>query len=242
MSTWNVAICDDEKVFFDKLSTILADQFSVLNQSSSIDLYASGEELLSAGKDYDIVFLDIDFKSKKSGIETALLLHKRPVHPYIVFITAYANYALDGYRAEPLRYIMKDNKTLQPSIQECLEVIIQREAEKHQRLMFSFVEGKSVFDPKDLIYVESNLHRLTFHFKDNSQYTMYERLSTIEKELYTLSFYRIHQSYLLNLHYVKTVQKDSLILNTNVRLPISRSKKIGLEKRLISSITGDNCL
>lgn len=242
MSIWNVAICDDEKVFCDRLSALLTEQFAILNQPSAIDLYTSGEELLSAEKDYNIVFLDIDFKSKKSGIETALLLHKRSLHPYIVFITAYANYALDGYRAEPIRYIMKDNKTLQPSIQECLEVIIQREAEKHQRLMFSFVEGKTVFDPNNLIYVESNLHRLTFHFKDDILYTMYERLSTIEKELHTPSFYRIHQSYLLNLHYVKTMQKDRLILTTKIQLPIARSKKTGLEKQLKASFIGDNWL
>lgn len=75
------------------------------------------------------------------------------------------------------------------------------------------------------MYIESNLHKLTFHVFDKEavSYTMYETLNKITG-IFPEEFVRIHQSYLVNLKFVRCVMENQLLLSNSERLPIARSK------------------
>ena len=60
----NIAVCDDEKEVREQIKGLLR------RQNQTAILYASGEELLAAKEQYDIVFLDIQLDGK-NGIENS---------------------------------------------------------------------------------------------------------------------------------------------------------------------------
>ena len=45
---------------------------------------------------------------------------------YIVFVTAYINYSLEGYKVDAIRYLLKNNTNLEASISECMDAILHK--------------------------------------------------------------------------------------------------------------------
>ena len=65
-------------------------------------------------------------------------------------------------------------------------------------------------------------------YTENHQYLKREKISICETELATKGFCRIHNSYMINLEYMKSVDKEKVVMAGDIHLPISRgtSKKI----------------
>ena len=93
---------------------------------------------------------------------------------------------------------------------------------------FEFREGKVTVFFEDILYVESNLHKLIFHMAGNldRKYTMYEKLDSIEELLHDAGFCRIHKSCLVNLRYVEHVERYKAGLQNGSSLAISKSRYI----------------
>ena len=90
-----IAICDDENIFAEKLKSIVADYLDSMQIPYKIDTYPSGKALLNMDGDvkkYKIIFLDISM-GEIDGISTARKIRAITDEPYIVFVTAFINYA-----------------------------------------------------------------------------------------------------------------------------------------------------
>ena len=72
------------------------------------------------------------------GLETARQIRKKSDKVQLVFITGYITYALEGYKVNAVRYILKDEKTLENAIEECMDSIIKQMDSKHSTITFSF--------------------------------------------------------------------------------------------------------
>ncbi len=66
---------------------------------------------------------------------------------------------------------------------------------------------------------------MTFYVAEEGivPYTMYETLNHIAA-IFSGDFVRIHQSYLVNLRFVRRIEGNSLLLQDNLALPVARSK------------------
>ena len=77
-----------------------------------------------------------------------------------------------------------------------------------------------------IIYVESNEHRVIFYVLDNSgtihEYSMYDQLKRVQEKLEPVGFLRIHQSYLINKEYLKSVRRYKAELEFEISLNISK--------------------
>ena len=94
-------------------------------------------------------------------------------------------------------------------------------------MRFSFVEGEKDISIQDIIYVENEKHRQLFHVGD-IVYSMYSKLDEIEKCLEEYGFIRIHQSFLVNMRYIKRISSYVLQLNNGISfsVPKARYKKV----------------
>ena len=105
-----IAICDDEQFYREKIRRLLTDYLEKRDLVSSISFFTSGEEFLSQSENnvkYDIVFMDISM-DELNGIETAMQMRAFHSDTFLVFVTAFIDYALEGYKANAIRYLMKD--------------------------------------------------------------------------------------------------------------------------------------
>ena len=237
----NIAICDDEKYFRNEIRGILEKYLSAEGIVCSIDDFASGEELTDLGievQKYDIVFLDINM-DQMDGIDVARRIREKSKDIFIVFVTAYIDYTIEGYKVDAFRYILKNNNMLEGSIEECLDSIRERMAYEVEQREFEFSEGRRTVSLERILFVESNLHRLIFHIMEDSlkQYTVYKTLDDMEKEFEGKGFIRIHQSYLVNVQHVNSISRYYLILDNGTRLSIPRARYNEVQK-LIAEYKG----
>ena len=107
MKKYTVCICDDEQLIRDKLKKyILRYSFAYDVEIDLIELDAA-EKLYDLTNPYDILFLDIRFGNRSIGIDIAEELRKRGNTSIIILTTALKSMSIDGYRAEPFRFIVK---------------------------------------------------------------------------------------------------------------------------------------
>lgn len=93
-----------------------------------IDTFSSGKEFVELGIEmvkYKIVFLDINM-DELDGIMTAKKIRENSKDMFIVFVTAFVNYTIEGYKVDAVRYILKDNKNLVASVYECMDAIHEK--------------------------------------------------------------------------------------------------------------------
>lgn len=178
---FRIAICDDEKIFRADLKEILTRYMTDRGIMLEIDTFSSGKEFAELGIEmvkYKIVFLDINM-DELDGIMTAKKIRENSKDMFIVFVTAFVNYTIEGYKVDAVRYILKDNKNLVASVYECMDAIHEKMDYKVTWAEFDFCEGTRKVSLNRILYIESKLHKLEFHVMEDclQKYT----LQTIRK-------------------------------------------------------------
>lgn len=192
-----------------------------------IDIYQSGKEFIADNikmMEYQIVFLDINME-EIDGLEAARELRKLCRDTYVIFVTAFINYTLEGYKVDAIRYLLKSDGNFGQSVCESLDAVFEKMQYKPHIREFSFQQGARRVALEKIVYIESSLHKLTFYVAEEGivPYTMYETLNHIAA-IFSGDFVRIHQSYLVNLRFVRRIEGNSLLLQDNLALPVARSK------------------
>lgn len=231
-----VAICDDEKFFLSKEKEIITKYMEERNCPCHIDSFNSGTDFIDSGLDarYDILFFDVSIAGM-NGIELAKRIRQYDDNVYIVFVTAFIDYSLEGYKVDAIRYILKDSESLEKSVYECLDTITNRMSNIERKITFEFLEGKKSIRLEDILYVESNLHKLTFHVKGQTSenYTMYEKLDNMDIKLQNYHFCRIHKSYLVNLKHVQSIERYAVTLVNDEKVCISQPRYKEVREKFI---------
>ena len=234
---FRIAICDDETLFTEKLKDLISSYMMEKGLVFEIDTYSSGEALIELGIEvvrYTILFLDINME-KVDGIKTAEMIRKISREVFIVFVTAYVDYSLEGYRLDVVRYLLKGNANFQSKVNECMDAIMDKMNYSATKKEFNFKEGRKEISLERLLYIESNLHILEFHVMEDDMkvYTMYETLNVFEARLAENDFIRIHQSYLVNAKYIKNVVRCKVILTNGIELSIPKARYVEVKKKFI---------
>lgn len=223
-----IAICDDEIYFAGKLREILMQYLEERHIDFEIELFSSGREFVELGVEmlqYQIIFLDINMK-QMDGIETAKNVRAYTEESFVVFVTAYIDYSLEGYQVGASRYILKNNLNFREQIYECMDAITKKMKCFLTRKIFRFQEGEKKIRIENILYIESKLHKLEFNILEHglATYTMYGTLNELENELEEYPFLRIHQSFLVNLKYIKCVTGYKIVLSNGQELTVPRAR------------------
>ena len=223
-----IAICDDEIYFAGKLREILMQYLEERHIDFEIELFSSGREFVELGVEmlqYQIIFLDINMK-QMDGIETAKNVRAYTEESFVVFVTAYIDYSLEGYQVGASRYILKNNLNFREQIYECMDAITKKMKCFLTRKIFRFQEGEKKIRIENILYIESKLHKLEFNILEHglATYTMYGTLNELENELEEYPFLSIHQSFLVNLKYIKCVTGYKVVLSNGQELTVPRAR------------------
>lgn len=225
---FQIAVCDDEPYFRQCECEFLEDYMKKTGTEFSVDLFCSGEEMMALGIElakYQVIFLDINML-KVDGITVARKIREVNREVYIVFVTAYVKYTLEGYKVDAIRYLLKNNKNFSESMEECMNAIMEKMNYRIVKKAFDFNQGRKEISIDRILYIESKLHKLEFHVMEEKMniYTLYATLNEVEEMLTESKFIRIHQSYLVNMAYIKELQRYEVMLDTGKILGISKAR------------------
>lgn len=219
-----IAVCDDESFYREKIQRLLEEYLAGRSLEYRIQLFLSGEEFLKHCENrvkYDIVFMDINME-KVDGIQAAMQMRAFHSDTYLVLVTAFINYALEGYKVNAVRYIMKD--TLDTAMTECMDAVMEKM--KIAQVSFSFMEGERKLYTDNILYVESRKHKSVFFYMEAEivKYQIYEKLDWVEEKLSGFHFLRIHKSYLVNMKHIRKINNYTAFLDTGEELPVPRPR------------------
>lgn len=183
----------------------------------------------------DLLLLDIQMP-KMTGLDLIRSLHDRP---RIIVITAYREFAADGFDLDVLDYIVKPvsfdrflkaiAKYNQYTLLRQTEAVEQPSDAFEKAYMYFKVnkQVKKVF-LKDIVYIESIKDYVKIVTTDKPLIT-YQRLSYMEEKLPENKFLRIHKSYIIAIDRISGYNND-LINIEGYELPLGRSYKQGFLK------------
>lgn len=97
------------------------------------------------------------------------------------------------------------------------------DSEGDRIIQFSFVEGKKSIKVDEIVYIETSRHKNIFYVGERT-YSIYKKLDEIEQELKGLDFLRIHQSFLVNMHYIDKISSYVLRLKTGRELSVPKAR------------------
>lgn len=232
------AICDDDVQYTAHLEREL-EKYPV-----EIDCYTSGETLIEYcaqyHQPYDAIFLDIEMDGK-DGLETAMAIRKMDRRVYITFVTNYQKYMKSSFDCSPHQFIDKQNDG--NKLHEVVSGIIREIGETRETFSFEYNRDTIRLYCDEIIYCDSNDHRITLHTKDG-EYPLRCTLNELQQKLPPTLFCQVHRSYLINLLYVKVIREkknEVLLYPDDTIIPVSRLYKkslresyFGFEERRVS--------
>ncbi|MFK8104287.1 MAG: LytR/AlgR family response regulator transcription factor [Saprospiraceae bacterium] len=205
----NAIIVDDEPLALDVLETYL-DKMPEINLVQKCNNALEANQALK-DHDIDLMFLDIQMP-QLTGIDFLKTLAKPPL---VIFTTAYANYALEGFELNAIDYLLKPisferfikatNKALeQVELQRKGEPAVVKEADGPD---FIFVKAdKKLIKVKyeDIVYIEGLKDYVIIRQHDNRVITL-QTMKSLEDKLPQHLFKRIHRSYIVNVNKINAV-------------------------------------
>ena len=229
---FKIAICDDEESFRKRIRDILTDYFQENDFQYEIDEFESGKEFISLGIEitkYTVAFLDINM-DELDGIETAQKIREVSKDIFIVFVIAFINYTLEGYKVEAVRYILKNNMNFSELVLECMDTISAKINYVAKKKEFDFHNGTKNVSLERILYIESRLHKLDFYIMEDqlNKYSLYGKLDEIN------DFIRIHQSYLVNMKHIEKISRYEVLLNNGMKLEIPKARYKFVEETFVA--------
>lgn len=182
----------------------------------------------------DIIFLDIQMPDL-TGIQLSKLID---YDASIIFTTAYAQFAVEGFELSAVDYLLKPIAF--PRFLEAIEKVKKKGSSKKQNLnitqenyFFVKTDGKNKFAKvklTEILYVESIKNYVIIHTK-KEQLVTYSTLKSIQESLAENIFIKIHKSYIVALDKVEKTESYTVWINGK-DLPLGDTYKTDFFKKI----------
>ena len=188
----------------------------------------------------DILLTDIEMP-QLNGLQFIDSLKSKPL---IIFITAYRDYAIEGFESGVVDYLVKPvayNRFIKAIIraQENLKAkeFVQSDNEFELDRMFIKSDNRLVkIFFEDIVYIEALKDYLRIHISEKERYITHSTMKAMEEKLPEY-FFRIQRSYIINTNCIKSFYGNTVKLSIGESLGISTNHKAELFRRL--GIEGD---
>lgn len=166
----------------------------------------------------DVIFLDIQMPGH-SGLE---FLDALQLKPMVILVTAYPQYALDGFERGVIDYLVK------PVSVERLRVACQKAVEWHcsdpgQHLYLKCNGAFERVRVADILFVEAANNYIRVHLNER-KLLIYQSLKGMEEQLPAGAFVQVHKSFLVARRHITQVKGDSVVAG-GITVPLSRRYK-----------------
>jgi DNA-binding LytR/AlgR family response regulator len=238
---FKTVIADDEKPARQRLLRML-EQYPDIEVCAEA---ANGLETLRAIEEQkaDLVFLDIQMP-EPNGLEVAADLAEMEDAPFVVFLTAFQQHALEAFELAALDYLVKPVRRdrLTRTVERVRLAHRDRQGEEREnrlhRLALQQAEGetRTLVNPSEIDYFTTRQEKC-YAVIGETEYSISGTLSELQESTDSRTFFRTHRAYIVNLDRIKTVEPWShrsfnLLLESGASVPLSRSYFPGFKKRV----------
>jgi len=250
----NALIIEDEAIIAGELKEAISEVADDVEIIGTLPSIKAARKWFSENAEPDIMFMDIQLSD---GVSFEIFDHFQFTCP-VIFTTAYDEYAIKAFKRNGVDYLLKPVETdeLKTAIDKCRKIIqsnikSQKEnlpsakidkllymlaAQKDQgKIALPTLEGLIMVKSGDIIYCESENAYTKFFFADKRCITVSKVLKDAEALLEEKDFFRVHNSYLINMQYVQRYIRGNggeVIMSDGKNIPVSRTKRQDFLNRL----------
>lgn len=216
-----IALLDDEPIFLESIGKKVYSIYENMHCKVDVDRYSSGKVLLDEvkdGKRYDIFILDIEVPDM-TGVELGRKLREISDYSFILFLTAYPQYAIEGYDSRAYQYILKDEweSKLETTLMKIHKEIDDRNAPAYRIVINNRMEKLPV---KDIYYARKDGKNVIFHTKIGES-PIRKTLAEVYAELPEGDFIYVDRSYIVNLEHVMKLKNREVYMSNGDIVPVS---------------------
>jgi two-component system LytT family response regulator len=218
---------DDEPLALKQISSYIAKTPFL----EAVALYSNAFDAMEylANNEVDLMFVDINMPDLNGMDFVKSLVQK----PQIIFTTAYSEYAIEGFKVDALDYVLKPisyasflksankakawfelNLKQSESVQTTQDSLFVKSEYKMVRIFLSEIK-----------YIESSNEYIQIHLISDEPVTTLIRLKVIEEQLPKDKFMRVHRSFIVNLDRVKVIERNRIIYDHNIYIPVGEQYK-----------------
>lgn len=219
-----IAIVEDEKQYQASLVEYLSKFEKIHKEQFIVRTFYDGIDILDDYQaDYDVIFLDIHMKHQ-DGMTTARKIREKDENVIIIFITALAQYAIEGYKVHAMDFILKP--VVYEQFEVTMEKILQtcRKYQREKQIIVSEGSGKRKLSSDEIFYIEVIGHEMFFYTGSGVFHRKGITLKEMAAELEEFHFVKSGQSQLVNLRYVEKISGD-VVSVPGAEIYLSRSRK-----------------
>ncbi|WP_276088633.1 LytTR family DNA-binding domain-containing protein [Pedobacter sp. JY14-1] len=247
----NAIIVDDEEFARSSLYFLLQEHCGQVNILGIAKSVAEARTLLQQSA-VDLIFLDIAMPGE-NGFD--LIPAIKQAGAYVIFTTAYDQYALKAIKANALDYLLKpiDIDELTEAVGKAEKVIGANKGEQPQagnlqnlaaslsdkaeprKISLPNGQGYSLVSIDDIVHIEADSNYSVFYFTGREQITVSKVLKEYEEILPQDQFIRIHKSSIVNLNYIKEYNYRNgyeVLMKNGEKIAVSRRRASDLAEKL----------
>jgi DNA-binding LytR/AlgR family response regulator len=182
----------------------------------------------------DLLFLDVQMPGM-TGLQFLRSLRERPI---VILITAYERYALDGFELDVVDYLLKP-AALDRFVRACnkaheLFQVRHTPATQPSSSYPGYIFVSSDYslvkvNLPDIVWIEGLKDYIRIHLGDSLKPVVTRmNMKTFEEQLPAGEFIRIHKSYIVSIHHISAIRKNSIFLGKQ-ELPVGSNYRAGLD-------------
>ncbi|HYL35723.1 MAG TPA: LytTR family DNA-binding domain-containing protein [Bryobacteraceae bacterium] len=216
-STISAVVVDDEQLASEELSYLL-------KEFPEVEVLATGRNGLEAIKlieslEPDVVFLDVQMPGLDGFGVIQKLREKGVPLPHFILATAYDQYALEAFRWEALDYLLKpiEKDRLALAVERACKAVAEKSktppteaaplkfSAQRTKLLVRSANRHFIVDAQDMIYATIEDGLITVVASNVEGESNYRTIEELQSNLDPETFWRVHRSFLVNIHRIKEV-------------------------------------
>lgn len=182
----------------------------------------------------DMIYLGVG-RTAPTGIETAYTLRRMGYRGELVLLAFSEEFAVQGYGVEAFAYLIAGKATyscFQETFQKGIKKVFHREEQEVLTLM---IHG-SLFRifTREILYIEMLNRIIYIHYAGGEPIICRMQIGKLEQQLKDSGFLRVHQSFIVNIHYVHYISGQNIVLVNQKNIPIGRNYRNQISRLLIA--------
>lgn len=214
-----VALVDDNDILRMHIEELV--RKSIPESQLELMAYTKGESLLfNIEEEKDIYILDVEMPGI-NGIDLAKEIREKDKNCEIIFLTAYSQYALQGYETHAYSYILKDE--MDTKLPKILRQIYEKICDSQRQ--YYIIETNSRFEKilmNEILYISKDEKNCIFVTKDG-EYRERVSLGEVFQKLDDHEFIYIDKGQIVNITNIERIAQETVYMENNIKLAISRS-------------------
>lgn len=213
-------ICVQKREDYKKLKEYITKHMKKYHVDFDITPLYSVSKLFENEETFDIIFVDMALKDDNK-FETIISLERNRKKSIQIFFSSHADEQQNNYNNYVFCFLVKT--IMKANLVEALNNALATQKEEKKILVRNGL-SQICLKLDEVVYIEANNKEIgirTF----NDFITTKETLSNLEEKIHSINFYKPHRSYLVNMDYIKSFNRQFILMHNGEKIVLSRLKR-----------------